>query len=438
MTRTVDFDALGATVGHCSVPIKRGKVTAAGEIVIEAVLPGSRIGMRVSIKRPGQPLVMAEVAFCDGSRVKLLPLSRTIGIGPGDAVRALSNEDTIPSGKALLGRIIDPLGMPVDGGPSLADLKPWPVDRAAPDPLARVPVNKQLVTGIRVIDGCLSLGLGQRIGLFAGPGLGKSMLLGSLARNAECDVSVICLVGERGREVREFLDRSLRPGGLAQSVIILAPPDSPPLLRAKALGAATAIAEWFRAAGKRVLLLVDSLTRAVRARRDVALALGEAPARGGYPASAFASLPSVLERAGCDASGSITAVYTVLTEKEEGDPVAEEARSLLDGHIVLSSKLAGAGHWPAIDVVRSVSRVMSSVVAPTHLRAAQNLRRLLGAYAEHEDLIMMGAYRQGASPDTDLALDRKTEIASFIRQEDSELSPIKSTLEMMFVLTRDL
>ncbi|MCP4676478.1 MAG: FliI/YscN family ATPase [Deltaproteobacteria bacterium] len=438
MTRIIDFDALGARAGRCSVPVKRGKVTAVGETVIEAVLPGSRIGMRVSIERPGQSRAMAEVASCDGSRVKLLSLSRTIGIGPGDPVLTLSSEDTIPSGEALLGRIIDPLGTPVDGGPSLEDLSPWSVDRAAPDPLARIPVNKQLVTGIRVIDGCLSLGLGQRIGLFAGPGLGKSMLLGSLARSAECDVSVICLVGERGREVKEFIDRSLGPGGLAQSVIVLAPPDSPPLVRAKALEAATAVAEWFRAAGKHVLLLVDSLTRAVRARRDVALALGEAPARDGYPASAFASLPSVLERAGCDASGSITAVYTVLTEREEGDPVAEEARSLLDGHIVLSSKLAGAGHWPAIDIVRSVSRVMDSVVAPAHLRAARNLRRLLGAYAEHEDLIMMGAYRQGASPDTDLALDRKTEIASFTRQEDSEPSSIESTLKTLFLLTRDL
>ncbi|MCP4606816.1 MAG: FliI/YscN family ATPase [Proteobacteria bacterium] len=438
MTRIVDFKTLQERVKGCSLPIRRGRVTAARELCIEAELPGARVGMRVSVDRPGRRPIAAEVASCDGPFVRLLPLASVTGIGPGDGVQASADENTIPCGEGLLGRVVDPLGMPVDKGPSLSDLKPWSLDRPAPDPLTRLPVDEQLVTGIRSIDGCLSLGLGQRIGLFAGPGLGKSTLLGNLALRAHCDTSVICLVGERGREVKQFLDHNLGPRGLARSVIVLAPADSPPLVRAHALNAATAISEWFRAQGKHVLLLVDSLTRVVRAKRDIALALDEAPARGGFPVSAFASLPSLLERTGRNTSGSITAIYAVLTEGERGDPVAEEARSLLDGHIVLSPKLARAGRWPAIDIVRSVSRVMDAVVSPKQLNAAQNLKRLLSAHQEHEDLILMGAYRRGTSPNTDLALERMKEIETFVRQTSNEHSTIQATFTALGRLVRNM
>ncbi len=427
MTRVVDFDRLAEKVENCPLPPRRGRVVSVKELSIEAELPGARVGMQVAIESPGEEPILAEIATCEGSRVSVLPLVRMSGIGPGDAVVLVSDSRSIPCGVGLLGRVVDPLGRVVDGGNIPHDLETWPVERPAPDPLTRQPIDQQLVTGIRAIDGCLSLGLGQRMGLFAGPGLGKSTLLGTLARRAECDVSVVCLVGERGREVREFLDRSLGPEGLARSVVVLAPADAPSLLRSRALSAATAIAEWFRTRGKHVLLLVDSLTRVVRASRDTALSLGEAPARAGFPASAFASLPSLLERTGRDKTGSITAVYTVLTEGNGGDPVAEEARSLLDGHIVLSPKLARAGRWPAIDIVRSVSRVMDAVVPPSQLEAAKTLRRLVSSYEENEDLILMGAYQKGSSGDTDLALERKTSIEQFLQHPADETSPIGQT-----------
>jgi type III secretion protein N (ATPase) len=396
--------------------------------------------MRVVVKRSSSPEVNlpAEVALCDGPIVTLLPLAETTGIGPGDQVISQAEDGAIPCGNGLLGRIIDPLGVPVDGGAELGDWEPWPVERAAPDPLLRKPIDHQLTTGIRAIDGCMGLGFGQRIGLFAGPGLGKSMLVGMLARRARCDVSVVCLVGERGREVREFTENVLGAKGLSRSVVVLAKADDPPVVRARALQTATAVAEWFRAEGQNVLLLVDSLTRVVRARRDVALALGEMPARRGFPASSFSVLPALLERTGCDARGSITAIYTILTENENDDPVAEEARSLLDGHIVLSSKLAKIGHWPAIDVSRSVSRVMRSVVPREQARAGQQLRRLLGAYEVQEDLILMGAYRQGTSPDTDLAIARKMEIEAFLRQDDDTSATLEATQEALRYLTRGM
>jgi FliI/YscN family ATPase len=438
MSKIVDFDSLKKIAKSVVLPVCRGRVIAVKELLIEAELPGSRVGMRVLVRRPDGPQVTAEIASCDGARVNLLPLAPTLGIGPGDEVVTAASEGSIRCGLGLLGRVIDPLGVAVDGGADLGDLHLWPLNRNAPEPLARKPIDRQLVSGIRAIDGCLTLGLGQRIGLFAGPGAGKSTLLGSLARRADCDAAVVCLVGERGREVKEFITRNMGDDGLAKSTVVLAPADAPPLIRVRALTTATAVAEWFRAEGKHVLLLVDSLTRVLRARRDVALALGEAPARGGFPASAFASLPSLLERAGRDALGSITAVYAVLTEGGDNDPVAEETRALLDGHIVLSQRLARSGHWPAIDIPRSVSRVMSAVASPDHVKAAEKLRRVISSYEEHEDLILMGAYRSGASPDTDHAIRLKKEITAFLRQGNNETSHLKTTLETLFSLVEGI
>jgi FliI/YscN family ATPase len=311
--------------------------------------------------------------------------------------------------------------------------------RPAPDPLARAPIDTQLATGIRALDSCLGIGVGQRIGLFAGPGLGKSTLLATLARHAASDVNVICLVGERGREVTAFIHGALQAEGLARSVVVLAPPDAPPMARVRALDAATAIAEWFRGRGDAVLLLVDSLTRVVRAKREVAFALGEPPARGGYPASAFTFLPSLIERTGNGAwvehgtsgTGSITAVYTVLTENDDDDPVAEEARSLLDGHIVLSEKRARAGRWPAIALLRSVSRVFDDVVSADISKAAATLKRLVAAYEENEDLILMGAYRRGTSPETDQAIAKMARIEQFLCQGKNESSTLKETFLLL-------
>jgi FliI/YscN family ATPase len=432
----VDFESLKGAVERCPLPEKQGRITAVGELTLEALLPGARIGTRVEVLRPeGSPLT-AEVASCDGPRVRLLSLEPTAGVGTGDPVRVVATLGALPCGQGLLGRVVDPSGAPLDGGPPLSDVEQWPLNRQAPDPLARRPIDEQLVTGLRAIDGCAAIGLGQRIGLFAGPGQGKTTLLGILARRARCDASVICMVGERGREVRDFVDRTLGPQGLARTAIVLATADAPPLVRVRALEAATAVAEWFRDQGSHVLLLVDSLTRVVRARRDVGLALGEPPARAGFPASSFSSLPGLLERAGRSAEGSITAVYAVLTEGGADDPVAEEARSLLDGHIALSPSLAQAGRWPAVDVLKSVSRVMDAVVAADHLHDAARLRRLLGAYRENEDLILMGAYQRGSSPDTDTAIARKDAIDAFLAQDADDPAALADTVMALRDLAR--
>jgi type III secretion protein N (ATPase) len=432
----VDFNELVSAAERCALPVVRGRITAVGELSLGACLPGARIGARVEVVRPGGEALPAEVVACDGEQARLMPLSSVSGIGPGDRVRTVPAGRTLPCGSGLLGRVIDPAGRPLDGLGPLADASPWSIDRPAPDPLTRQPVDRQLVTGLRAIDGCVALGLGQRVGLFAGPGLGKTTRLGILARRASCDAAVICLVGERGREVRDFVDRILGAEGLARSCVVLATADAPPLVRVNALEAATAAAEWFRDQGAHVLLLVDSLTRVVRARRDVALSLGEQPARGGFPASAFAALPGLLERAGRGEQGSISGIYAVLTEGRADDPVAEEARSLLDGHIVLHPGLARSGRWPAIDVLESVSRVMDAVVPTEQPIHAATLRRLLGAYRENEDLILMGAYRRGTSPDTDLALERKREIDEFLAQDTSLPSSPEQTRRALADLVR--
>ncbi len=428
--RDADFADLKSAVDACAFPACRGQVTRVEGLRIEALLPGARVGQRVEVRPAAGAPVAAEVALCDGPRAGLVPLGPTDGLGPGDPVRVVRSVATLPCGPGMLGRVIDPFGLPLDGEPFVGNAVPWPLARPAPDPLARPPVERQLVTGIRVVDGCLALGRGQRVGLMAGPGLGKTTLLGSLARRADCDACVVCLVGERGREVRDFLDRALGPEGLSRSVVVLAGPDAPAPLRARALEAATAVAEWLRDQGLSVLLLVDSLTRVARARRDVALSLGELPTRGGYPSSVFAALPGLVERAGTSRRGSITAIYAVLTEGPEDrgdDPLAEEARSLFDGHLVLSARLARAGFWPAIDLLASVSRVADRVVPPGQSRHVASLRRMIAAHRDNEDLILMGAYRTGSSPDTDRFLARRREIESFLAQDLDRPSAIEDT-----------
>jgi len=432
----IDYDAIMDSLARCPIPLRRGRISAAGERRLEALLPGARVGEIAELMGPSGTRIRAEVASVDGDRAQLLPFAQLHGVGVGDELRIIASTSTIPCGASLLGRVVDPFGAPLDGAPLPDGLVEWPVERPAPPPLERRDIDAQLVTGIRVLDGCLALGKGQRIGLFAGPGEGKSTLLGTLARRASCDVAVVCLVGERGREVREFIDRAVGSSGLSRTVVVVAAADAPPIVRVKALPAATAIAEWFRAEGKDVLLLVDSLTRAARARRDMASALGEPIARSGYPASALSRIAELVERTGRDADGSITAVYTVLTEGCAEDPVAEEARASLDGHIVLSSKAARAGAWPAVDLVRSISRVMRSVSPKAFVASAATLRRLVAAREENEELLLVGAYRKGTSPDTDLAVERAGAIAAFLRQGADELSPLDETLRSLEEITR--
>jgi type III secretion protein N (ATPase) len=434
----VDFSALEAACDAVILPVVRGEVTAAHETVLEGRLPGARMGMRVRISASSfSPSSIAEVVAFDGMLVKLLPLTCAPGIAPGAVIESTPCQHHIRCGRGLLGRVVSCLGEAVDGADRpITDVEHWPIERNAPDPLQRKPIDEQLATGIRVLDGCLGIGLGQRIGLFAGPGLGKSTLLGMLAKRAKSDVSIICLVGERGREVGELIETALGEEGMRRSVVVLAPVDAPPLNRVRALHTATAISEWFRDQGLNVLLLVDSLTRVVRAKRDVALALGETPSRGGFPSSAFSSLPSLIERTGRSASGSITAVYTVLTENRGDDPIAEEARSLLDGHIVLSERLAKSGRWPAVDILRSVSRVAESIFSKEQQGAMRALKRLVNAYEEHEDLILMGAYRQGSSRETDAAIDKKSRIDAFLMQERDDITGLEDTFSALRDLVR--
>ncbi|HVZ36989.1 MAG TPA: FliI/YscN family ATPase, partial [Polyangiaceae bacterium] len=335
-------------------------------------------------------------------------------------------------GPALLGRVVDGLGRPLDGLGEIAGGAAVPVDRAPPPALERRPVTRVLPTGTRALDALTTLGQGQRVGLFAGSGVGKSRLLGSLARGASVDVVVVALVGERGREVGDFLRDQLGSGGRERAVVVVSTSDAPALERLRAAQVATAIAEFFRDQGQNVLLLVDSITRVARAQRDVGLAAGEPPVRRGYPPSVFSLLPRLLERSGQAARGAITAVYTVLVEGDDlSEPIADEVRGLLDGHIILDRELAARGHYPAIDVLRSLSRVMGDVTGEAHRRAARQLRELLAAHESKRDLIALGAYVRGKDPETDRALAAFPEIQRFLCQDGADATSFEETVERL-------
>jgi flagellum-specific ATP synthase len=356
-----------------------------------------------------------------GADCDLLPLDSIEGLTVGAPVTLEYGRLRIPVGPSLIGRIVDPMGEPIDGGPPITGVR-VPVNASAPDPLTRPPIDTPLWTNVRVLDGLLTLGRGQRMAILAGSGVGKSTLLGMLASQVACDVNVICLVGERGREVREFIDDVLGPEGLARSVVVVATSDTSPGLQVKAPLVATAIAEAFRSLGQHVLLMMDSLTRLALAQRQIGLAAGEPPATRGYPPSVFGMLPTLLERAGTSASGgSITGIYTVLVEGDDiHDPIGDAVRGIADGHIVLSRDLANAGHYPAIDALGSVSRVMNRVVDSEHLDASRRLRALMATWAENEELIRLGAYAKGASPEIDRAIQRQPAVRAFLRQTSEE------------------
>ncbi|MBE3577396.1 MAG: flagellar protein export ATPase FliI [Limnochordales bacterium] len=406
----------------------QGSVVQMVGLTIESEGPSVTLGEVCAIHRLGRPPVLAEVVGFRQRRVLMMPLGEPDGIGPGSLVTAYRRPLTVPVGPALLGRVLNGLGEPIDGREPIRPVARYPLMSTPPDPLRRPRIQAPLAVGVRAIDGLLTIGRGQRIGIFAGSGVGKSTLLGMMARQTEADVCCIALIGERGREVREFLEKDLGPEGLARSVVVVATSDQPALVRLKGAFVATAIAEYFRDRGAHVLLMMDSVTRFAMAQREIGLAAGEPPATRGYPPSVFALLPRLLERAGMSASGSITGIYTVLVDGDDfNEPIADAARSILDGHIVLSRTLAQRGHYPAIDVLSSVSRVMGDIVDGAQLQAAARFKRWLATYQEVQDLIEIGAYAAGSNPEVDEAIARRPELLRFLRQDVNELSDWSST-----------
>jgi flagellum-specific ATP synthase len=394
-----------------------GRVSRVVGLVVESIGPRARVGELCELRGHGAPLPLEIVGFRDG-RMLSVPLGDTAGIRPGDRIVACGGVQSIPVGDKLLGRVIDGLGRPIDGrGPLDAPVRA-PLRPAAINPLARDPIAMPLATGVRAIDALLTCGRGQRIGLFGGSGVGKSTLLGMMARGTVADVVVLALVGERGREVRSFLEHDLGPQGLEKSVVVVSTSDSPPLVRLRAAYGATAIAEYFRDQGKNVLLMMDSITRFAMAQREVGLAAGEPPTAKGYPPSVFAMLPGLLERAGnMRGSGSITAIYSVLVEGDDtNEPIADAVRGILDGHIVLSRDLAARNHYPAIDVLPSISRTMPDVTSVSHRQKAGVVRQWLASLRDSEDLVSVGAYVPGTNPSLDAALERREAIDAFLCQ----------------------
>lgn len=386
-------------------------------------LPDAAVGDLLEVRTSSGPLLAEVAALRPGSAI-CLPLGTTTGVRAGDRVRATGGPLRIRVGEAVLGRVLDGLGRPVDGGPALAGLETVSTELATPDALSRPRITEPLGSGVRALDSLVPLGRGQRIGIMAGSGVGKSSLLSMIARGTDAAVNVIALVGERGREVREFIDGDLGPEGLARSVVVVATSDAPAVERLRAAFTATRIAEWFRDGGRDVVLMMDSLTRVAMAQREIGLSAGEPPATRGYPPSVFGLLPRLLERAGTSAAGSITGIYTVLVEGDDlQDPIGDTARSILDGHVVLSRDLATAGHFPAIDVLESISRVHRAVTTPEQQQAAGRLRRMLAAHRSVRELVEIGAYVAGADADADAALARLPLIEDFLRQSMDDITP---------------
>lgn len=428
----LDLDRLRHTVAHSEPLAVQGRVVRASGLIIEATLPGVAVGEACEILTAART-VAAEVVGFSGTTALLMPFGEMNGICEGLPVVPRPSAGELPVGPALLGRVVDTSMRPLDGGPVPLLRGRMALHTAPPPAMSRRRIARPLPTGVRSLDALITVGEGQRLGIMAGPGVGKSVLMGMLARSADVDVIVVGLVGERGREVREFVERDLGPEGLARSVVVVATSDEPPLVRVRAAMAATAVAEYFRASGKRVLLLVDSLSRVCMAQREIGLAAGEPPTTKGYPPSVFAAMPRLLERAGNDSGpGSITAMYTVLAEgDDQSDPVVDAAKSILDGHVVLSRKLAGAGHFPAIDVLASVSRVMSDVVSERHRKLAQAAREQLASYQESADLIEVGAYVPGSNQRVDRALAHRESLLGFLKQSPDERPPLEQTLKQL-------
>ena len=418
---------------HIDLLKVNGSVKQVIGLVIESLGPNCALGDVCMIKsRDGQDSCLSEVVGFRDNRVLSMILGDAARVGPGSEIVATDRALSAHVGEELLGRVIDGLGNPIDGKGPVVTREIRSIYSAPPNPLERQRITRPIRTGIRSIDALLTCGTGQRVGIFAGSGVGKSVTLGMIAKNTSADVNVIALVGERGREVAEFIDHELGPEGLARSVVVVATSDKAALIRLKAAFLATTVAEYFRDRGLDVMLLMDSVTRLAMAQREVGLAIGEPPTTKGYTPSVFAMLPKLLERAGNARRGSITGMYTVLVEGDDmTDPVADAVRSILDGHIVLSRRLASAGHYPAVDVLESVSRVMPAITTEEHRRAAHRLLDMMATYREAEDLINIGAYVKGSNPRIDEALRNWDRIRVFLRQQSDEKAAFDESIAHM-------
>ncbi|MBU5472929.1 flagellar protein export ATPase FliI [Roseburia sp. MSJ-14] len=413
-----------------------GKVVKIVGLTIESVGPSAKLNdlCRIIIDSQKDISVMAEVVGFRDKRLLLMPYDNVEGLGVGCIVENTGHPLTIPVGEELLGHTLDGMGRPTDVD-ELLTRSEYPVEAAPPDPMARKIIDEALPLGVKAVDGLITVGKGQRIGIFAGSGVGKSTLLGMFARNTKADINVIALIGERGREVREFIERDMGEEGMKRSVVIVATSDRPALIRNKAAKTATAIAEYFRDQGKDVLLMMDSLTRFSMAQREIGLASGEPPVTRGYPPSVYSEMPKLLERAGTSDKGSITGLYTVLVDGDDfNEPITDTARSILDGHIMLDRKLAHKNHYPAIDVLQSISRVMSSIVDSEHKEAAGKLKNVLATYQEAEDLINIGAYKKGSNSNIDYAIEKIDSVNEFLLQRTHEKFSFEEILEQLEAL----
>ncbi len=432
------FSRLRTALAETPVYTVYGKVAQIVGLVVESNGPAGKIGDLCTIAVDAHTKLSAEIVGFRGERVLLMPLGELDGIAPGSLVQNTGACLQVPTGESLLGRTIDGLGVPMDGLGDLHATGRYPILASPPNALERKMINRPLATGVRALDGMLTLGEGQRIGIFAGSGVGKSTLLGMIARNCEADVNVIALVGERGREVKEFIENDLGAEGLARSVIVCATSDQPALVRIKAALTATAIAESFRDQGKSVLLMMDSVTRFAMAQREVGLAVGEPPSTKGYTPSVFAMLPRLMERAGNGSKGAITALYTVLVEGDDtNEPIADAARSILDGHVVLSRRLTSRGHYPPIDILQSLSRTMPFVVPPKQIESSRQIREWMAAYGDVEDLVSIGAYKSGSKPIADQAIAKWDDINRFLRQDKADGTLFVDCVNTMQELTHE-
>lgn len=416
-----------------------GRVSKLIGLTIESQGPAVNMG-EICLIYPlkGKNPVVSEVVGFKGETVLLMPLGEMGGIGPGSKVVATGESLQVEVGEALLGRVLDGLGNPIDGMPKPVLNRKYPVNNLPPNPLLRNRILEPVTLGVKAMDALLTCGKGQRIGVFAGSGVGKSTLMGMIARNTQADINVIGLIGERGREVREFIENDLGEEGLSRSVVVVSTSDKPALVRVMAALLATSIAEYFRDQGKNVILMMDSLTRFSMAQREIGLAVGEPPVTRGYTPSVFAVLPQLLERAGNSDKGSITGLYTVLVDRDDmNEPIADAVRGILDGHIVLSRKLATQGHYPAIDILESISRVMPGIISEEHLDSSRRFKEILATYREAEDLINIGAYVQGTNPRIDYAVKKIDIFKEFLTQRVQEKITFEESLRRLLEITQE-
>jgi flagellum-specific ATP synthase len=413
-----------------------GKVMMIAGLTVEASGPAVQIGEMCRIySLSGDSFILAEMVGFRDKRVLLMPYGDMTGVGPGSRVVSTNRSLKVPVGMNYLGRVLDGLGNPMDGGEPIEPQMFYSLEKAPPNPISRPRIQEVLPLGVRAIDGLLTVGQGQRIGIFAGSGVGKSTLLGMMARNARSDVNVITLIGERGREVNDFLQKDLKEEGLKRSVIVVASSDQPALIRAKCAQVGTAIAEYYRDQGMNVLLMMDSLTRYAMAQREIGMAVGEPPVSRGYTPSVYTVMPKLLERTGQSPKGSITALYTVLVEGDDlNEPITDTARGILDGHIVLSRALANRNHYPAIDVLASVSRLMPDIVPREHYDKASVIKSLMAVHTDAQDLINIGAYRAGSNPEIDLAIKQHPKINDFLLQRVDDYTSYEDTIAQVMKL----